>query len=185
MPTEVIVALVTLGGVMASVAVSYLLNQRQMHAQLDNLRYQVEQGFTEKLYEKRLEAYPLLYTIISGFAKQGLAGPISKKALDEFGEALNAWDSHYAIFCSAFTSYQMLNLRRAIRRFERAGQGISKTKMGKEITPLLFEVELAMKTELGVFASEGYHSPTQVRQGPHRPLKETIDDLRQASTEEQ
>ena len=104
------VTTVTLGGVIASVFVSYLLSQRQLHAQLDSLRYQVEQGFTEKLFEKRIEVYPEMYGILSAFSKQAVADGVNKKALDEFADRLNDWDSRNAIFCSAYTVRQMLEL---------------------------------------------------------------------------
>jgi hypothetical protein len=179
MPLEILVSLISLAGVIVSLLISYLVSNRQAKIQIESLRYQLAQSYTEKLYLKRLEVYPVLYEIISSFAKRIRHEAISQKELRAFAEKINEWDSKHALLTSAFTVQQLITLRKALRSLEVSGEErFSKDTLYKTVFPLILDLELAMKTELGVFASDGYHSPVKVR-----PLAEVLDSLRNVNRE--
>jgi hypothetical protein len=174
MPLEILVSLISLAGVVSSLLISYLVSNRQIRVQLESVRYQLAQSYTEKLYLKRLDVYPALYEIISRFAKRMRRENISQAEFNTFVEEVNAWDSKYALLVSAFAAQQLITLRKTLRALELSqGETLSKETLCETLFPLILELELAMKTELGVFASDGYHSPTEVK-----PLREVLDSLR-------
>jgi hypothetical protein len=174
MPLEILVSLISLGGVVVSLLISYLVSGRQIKAQIESLRYQMAQNYTEKLYLKRLEVYPALYEVISSFAKRIRREALSHREIKAFGEKIDEWDNKHALLASAFTVQQLIALRKALRTLEGSkDEKISKDVLYQTLFPLILELELAMKTELGVFASDGYHSPVEVRS-----LQDVLESLR-------
>ena len=161
MSSELVASLIALFGVIASVLVSFFVGQRQMKTQIDSLRIQVEQTYTSKLYEKRLEVYPLLFEIMSSFSKKIRdRGDITKKTLDDFVSQFNEWDSKHSIYTSELTLRQLIRMLRLIKSYKKSSEAkFSKRKLTSELLPQMLDLELTLKTELGVFSREGYHNP--------------------------
>jgi hypothetical protein len=73
----------------------------------------------------------------------------------------------------------LIALRKSLRSLEVLGEErFSKDTLYEKIFPLILDLELAMKTELGVFASDGYHSPAKVK-----PLDDVLESLRNLDRE--
>lgn len=161
MSPELIASVIALVGVIASVLVSFLVGQRQMKIQIDSLRVQVEQTYTSKLYEKRLEVYPLLFEIMSSFSKEIRdRGDITKKTMNDFASRFYEWDSKNFIYTSELTLRQLIRMLRLIRSYQNSEEKIySRRRLESELIPQMLELELTLKTELGVFSREGYHNP--------------------------
>jgi hypothetical protein len=177
MSMDILTALISLAGVITSIAISYLVSNRQIRVQIESMRYQLAQSYTEKLYLRRLDAYPCLYEIISDFAKRIRLEDVSLNDIRAFAETVSAWDSKYALLASAFTVRQLMALHKALREMEASREEtFSREMLHQRLFPLILELELAMKTELGVFASDGYHSPVEVK-----PLNTVLDSLRNTS----
>ena len=161
MSPELIASLIALVGVVASVLVSFLAGQRQIKTQIDALRIQVEQTYTSKLYEKRLEVYPLLFQIMSSLSKSIRdRSEVTKDEMDEFVSRFYDWDSKNSIYTSELTLRQLIRLLRLIRSYKNSEEKVySRRKLEIELVPQMMELELTLKTELGVFSREGYHNP--------------------------
>ena len=161
MSPELIASLIALFGVVVSVLVSLFVGQRQMKTQIDALRIQVEQTYTAKLYEKRLEVYPLLFETMSVFSKRIRdRGEITKKVMDEFVSRFYEWDSKNSIYTSELTLRQLIRMLRLLKSYKNSSETIfTKQKLKSELIPQMLDLELTLKTELGVFSREGYHNP--------------------------
>ena len=57
-------------GVFLSVSLSYITNVRQSKDEREKLRQDVLNGYGLKLFEKRMETYPILYTYITKMTKK-------------------------------------------------------------------------------------------------------------------
>lgn len=149
----------------------YAANSR---AELRRLQLQTHSEYADALLKARLEYYPELYSIVSEFVKQvwgfrsGRLGYVgaSGSQLQDLSSRVNDWDSKHAILMSMDTSGALWSLRKAVQEKVRCipSEDISLTLEEiayKDIGEKIAAVELAMKTDLGVFAVEEYLSLTR------------------------
>lgn len=162
MPQELIASLIAFIGVVISVIVSlFSTNQK--------IKKEIQQHFTSKILNKRLEYYPEFYSILSGFMKKIELDNYDQKDISDLIEKINKWDSQNALFFSGKTNIQVYDLRAELRRklslseqkFEEEKQldkeknkeREKKTKRPK-LKHYIGGAELALKGDLGIFVSE-------------------------------
>jgi len=63
--TDLIIAIVTLFGIIISVTLSFFINKYQNKIEL----LKIQSGFNEQLYSERMKAYLVIYELISAFVK--------------------------------------------------------------------------------------------------------------------
>lgn len=157
---ELISAVISLAGVLASAIISYFITRQQT----SQTEYQVRSAFTGKLYEKRLEIYPHLYHILSDLVKLARTKRLTQLAVEDAIKKMTEWDSRCAIFVSAVTHRQLILVRRVLSNLAILPE--SNLLLEETYGALLEAVsalEIALKTELGVFEVEGYHNPENVK----------------------
>jgi hypothetical protein len=164
MPAEIIAALIALTGVIVSVLLSYRTTVHQTNLEVSKYHEEVLQGFGAKLFEKRLEAYPILYSYLSKFIKVIEFGVPSKADIDELVCNMQDWDTHYAILFSAVTGRVSYETRKTAIQLgqmspEALKQWASCTTELQATKHKLAELEIALKNELGIYTFE---SPTQM-----------------------
>ena len=111
MPIEVITALIALGGVILSVIISYLTSQRQIKIEVEKHRAELRKVFGGKLYDRRFEVYPEVYSYLSKFIKVIRCGKINTEAVSELFNQLQEWDSKNSIVFSAYTGHVCASIR--------------------------------------------------------------------------
>ena len=138
-------------------------------AELRRLQLQTRSEYAEELLKTRLEVYPELYNVISEFIKHvwgfrsgdfGYVGATGAQ-LSELSTKISDWDSKHAILMSMEVSGALWLLRTAVQQ---KVSSIPKEDMNsiveegdfKNIGDKMVAVELALKTDLGVFAVEEY-----------------------------
>jgi hypothetical protein len=169
MSTEILVSLIALSGVIVSVVISYLASQRQIRTEINNSRLQIEHAYATKLFENRFNTYPQLFEITSSFAAKIRYGVIKKTDLDAFLEKIHVWDSKNSIFLSAITTKYLFRVIRLGHELQNSGNNaLARENLSEKFIPLLADLELSLKTELGVFSREDFHNPTEVK---------TLDDV--------
>ncbi len=164
MTPEITAALIALSGVLISVLVTVLINYRQTVNELTKLRTEVQQEFSRRLFEKRFEAYPKLYSGLSKFIKVIQFGKISNQSINELFDYFQEWDTQNAFLFSGYTgkiSYDVrLLLAELIKMSDDELQKAYETPEAlKELRHKMQELEIALKNELGIYA---YESPTTV-----------------------
>jgi len=161
-PTDITVALIALFGVIISVMISSVVSFRQTKQEIANLKLELQSRYTSKLFEKRLEVYPRLYKItvklIYAMNSGKLTPDLIKEALDEFYE----WDGENAIFVSLLTLQKMISFRRVLtKRLKTDIAHLNQPNIRKEFFNEALALEAAIKTEIGIFSTGGFHSPFQ------------------------
>lgn len=176
MSTEILASILALSGIVFSVLISYLSSRLQIKNELQKLRIEAESAYTSKLFEKRFEVYPKLFEITSSFAKKIRSGETTLPDYDSFVQQMYEWDNKNSIFVSPITLQELVEMLQLIRKSNKAFRknGISKKDLREEFIPQLTDLELSLKTELGVFARGGYHSPAEIKR-----LKDYLNSDRQ------
>jgi len=168
MPQEVIASIIAFIGVVISVIVSlFSTNQK--------IRKEIQQHFTGKILDKRLECYPEFYSFLSTFMKKLEVNKYDQKDISNLIDQINKWDSQYALFFSGKTNIKIYDLRAELRRklslseqeFEeekKLDQERSEKKKQIFINLKQFSrtklkhyiggAELSLKGDLGIFVSE-------------------------------
>jgi hypothetical protein len=157
MSETTISSLVALAGVLMSVVVSLLVSLRQTRLETQKLREEYLRQYAGKLFEKRLEAYPVLSrAVVSVIQKVNLSGSLSVEDINKLSQALIEWDAQNAIFTSAnaqqiihrlhhllsdLGKMESSNLQKVLNNSEPLGQ----------VKQRLLGLILALKNDLGIY----------------------------------
>ena len=158
MRNEIIVALIAFGGVFLSVVFSLITSLRLTKTELQKIRTELLQLYSDKLLDKRLDVYPRLYQLTSDFLKmiEFESEKFTQTKLREFRDELTKWDSEYAIFLSKNAGGKLYDFRkRIIEEFNNKKEGELRSQ--DLINSLITQVEgleVALKNDLGVYKVE-------------------------------
>lgn len=161
MGIEFTVALISLSGVLISALVSLVVSKKRIQSELDKLRLEMHHGFADRLHAERLSSYPAAYFEVETYVKS-----IQQKILDFDGfcshfQILDSWHSNKGYLLSSasnrvFYSYLRRARRIADRKAEAFHDRISDDEKRRELIRRSWELELALKNDLGVFRVEFY-----------------------------
>lgn len=164
MSVQVVAAVIALAGVLVSAGVAFVVSRRQTAVQIRNLRVQLAHEYTSRLFQKRLEVYPDLYKILHDLGEAGREGPLPERSIEEVLSQLHAWDGRNAVFLSAYTLKQLIRLRALLARAQKRGcLDTRNSRVRSRLVRTLINLEIALKTELGVFSTGGYHNPSELK----------------------
>ncbi|RLE44696.1 hypothetical protein DRJ25_06475 [Candidatus Woesearchaeota archaeon] len=152
MSNELLVALISLSGVLVSVFVSVLISLRATNTELQKLRTEIQQTYTNKVLEKRIETYPALYCLLSDFAKKSWLKTFSQNEINSLYHDTNKWHSKNSILFSAQTnvvSYRFFGVLRKLKNKEWSSDNLHEFVNGS-----LAEFELALKSDIGIYIVE-------------------------------
>lgn len=152
MDPSVMSGLISLGGIGLSGLVAYFVATRQ-----------IEQKYSELLYQRRLNCYPDLYEIVSEFVKRISFDEVTRDQIVSFAAKLDSWDSKYAILLSPAATEAIYDLRYVFRDFiDREGLTFDEQNTQQLIRKSNL-LENALKTELGVYSRNRFHNPKTVK----------------------
>ncbi|MCI5160631.1 MAG: hypothetical protein D3917_01125 [Candidatus Electrothrix sp. AX5] len=127
---------------------------------LRRFRVEMEQKYTQPLFEKRLGVYPRLYSIISGFAKKSNIGIATNLDIKRAVEEIDQWDSSYAIFASDDLIGKLSEMRYEFHQLSKLSDtDLKSIEMRKKIFDIIRSVEISLQQEIGIFATKGFHNP--------------------------
>lgn len=156
MDTNVVTAIIALSGVILSVLLSFASSKRTLRIELEKVYRTIEQGYASRLFDKRIDAYLIIFQLLSDFVKFIRYDESEKLSLKEFLNKLNEYDSNHGILFSNDTGLKFHLLRKHIRFFVKNNKVIDEL-ISDEKTGILEKigaVEIALKNELGIFAVE-------------------------------
>jgi len=163
MNEETIAAFISFVGVVFSALLAFVIGGKQARAEIGKARLEIEAIYQEKLYETRLKVYPQLYEILGDLGGKILEGSAKIEDVQSTWNAIRVWDRQNTLFLSPFSTKTMIALRQVIIPMSKLPQdGFSKTKQKKELLPALIDMQMCIKTELGVLHAESFHSPVQL-----------------------
>ena len=159
MAPEIIVTIITGAGVILTVIVSSFFNWKKVNVELNSLKQQNQLTYATQLLEKRHELYPALYNTIIQFINSVRAKDIKRENLIELYHELTAWDQTNSIFLSARSQFRFFELLKSIRTIVNEGKGHPTWSERQKILENIRKVELALKSDLGVFVVEFSGAP--------------------------
>ncbi len=160
MHEKYLTALISIIVVVISVSVSVYIGNMNNETQFERFRVEMEQKYTQPLFEKRLEVYPGLYAIISGFAKKSNIGVATNLDVIEAIEKIDQWDSSFAIFASDDLIGKLSEMRYEFHQLKKLSDtDLKKKDVRREIFNMIRNVEISLQQEIGIFASKGFHNP--------------------------
>jgi len=166
MESQIFGYLIAFVGVVLSVLVSYVTGRRSANIEIQKMRTEIQQEFSRRLFEKRMDVYPILYSYLSDFTKVLQFGNLSQRDVDRLFKSYQEWDSLNAILFSARTGKLSYDLRLKLSELTKMTDKQFRETYGtveslKELRKQIQQLELALKSELGIY---GFESPTNVKE---------------------
>ena len=161
-PTS-IAAGIALIGAMVSAFVAYAVARKQTSTELRKARIQADTQFFHALFAKRLELYPELYGVLSDVGLAVVEKRVTSQLLAASLKDIQAWDRKHALLLSPLSTRSLIELRRVISAMaDDVAVDPSRTQVRERLRPLLIELQLSLKNEIGVMQADGFHNPSQV-----------------------
>ena len=156
MTTEIIVALLTL---FSSLVVAFITSMRVASTESQKLRIEIQQTYANKLLERRLDTYPTINELLSSFIKEIRLGPLSKNRLQEFRSQIELLDTKHSVLFSAHTGVVFHRFLMTLAILAEDSDGALEKRFAdneevREFRHRIEEVELALKTDLGIYVVE-------------------------------
>jgi hypothetical protein len=149
MSDSILASFIALSGIVISALISFLVSRRQIDLQIQNQLH----SYSAKLFERRLEAYPKMYSTLSAFAKAAKNKSLAKKNISQTIKDLDDWDSNNALLLGQSTVVQLARFEGALRGWLKlTDKELQSSDFIKEIVKRVIAIEHALKLELGVFS---------------------------------
>lgn len=165
MPKELLPSLIALAGVAVSIIASVLVSVRQSKIEIKKLKTDLQMAYANKLVDKRMEAYPILFKLMSNFEKAIRSGTVDTTTVNTLLDNISDWNSSYSLFTSSYTIRRYIYFRSSIEWLKQnpdvdpprqnsdaeiKSQLLDK-ELRKEMIGYMRELETALKHDLGVF----------------------------------
>ena len=149
--------------------VSFVVSSVQSNTSAANLRVEVEQRYNQKLYEKRLEAYPLLYQATSDLGKDLELPELPYSLFAKSRQRIDQWDSQHAVLTSPSVIALLLQLRNTLTdmAMARKQDALVSRADREQVFEAALRLEQAVRNEIGVYAIGGFHNAAIKEQYPH------------------
>jgi hypothetical protein len=159
----IIAALISLTGVILSVAASLLASHFQIGAKIKEIRYEINREYAKNLNMERLKQYPAVYKEL-----EELAFSIQQRSLNRDGfveriDAIRRWYAEFGLLLGAVSNSRMYPFLRYMSSASRASNEavharIENHEKRKLLVQKCWSVQLALKNDIGVFGVE-FHDP--------------------------
>lgn len=163
----IIPSIIALFGVLISVVISLkrtrLLANTEMkksealvNTEIKQLRVDIQNLYTDKLLEKRLEVYPKLYSILSDFIKEIQFGNVTLSTINNLKNNIEKWDSENSFYLSGGATAKIYAFRRfVITELLLKNEEELKDKDYLEVMRnKAGDVEVALKNDVGIYKVE-------------------------------
>jgi hypothetical protein len=160
MDSTIIAAIIASAGAVASALIAFIVSKRQVAMALDTARLQTQTLFLGKLYDKRLHVYPALYETLAELGDKIAYTGIDIDDLSTCWERVREWGKDNSLYLSPLSVTKMIYLRRLFYSFIKARDvAVSRNKQKAQILPALIDLQMSLKTELGILHADSFHNP--------------------------
>ena len=175
MQPELIIAIIS---GLITLLVSFFVAMYQSRSEFRKMAQQLEEKYTTSLFNKRLEAYPLLFRIVSQLSNAIEQGNQSKQQLADFQGQFDDWLSSYAILLTRSTAEILWRYHGyLIDLLEQYRDEMMPEEEWIEIRNVHVTIGKFLRAELGVFDTKPAGTPEIEK--PH--VKELLEKLGQRS----
>lgn len=156
-------SIIALSGVVISALISSLIANRTAKLQITRIRYEIQHSKAEKLTEKRLEAYPSLYTLLNRLNFLIRDNNLNVEEFEQINDLMNEWYLKNGIYLSSKCNTMFWVFLKKFRKLCRGGSESITDSLGvyeqrKKFVGTLESIELELKNEIGVYEIE-YFDP--------------------------
>ncbi len=155
----------TIISALISAGIAWFTVQRSFRTESNKLKLGVQQKLMEQLVSARLLVYPQLYLLLSELVKEFQNETISSIILSDTFNKIEAWDSHHAILLGPDTSNTCYDFRQALRNIINIISETNiddKTQVLHELFLKVTELELALRSDIGVYGIELEKAPNEL-----------------------
>lgn len=147
----------------ATIVVYFCISIKRNRTELKMIQIQLEQKYSTSLFEKRIELYPSLSEILSGYQKKILYGDNTEENFMVFIKELDSWNTKNSIFFTQETAEFSSDSRRFFRVFLNKiknqnasdSNGKLKNKLSKDewiaIYQVLGDFEISLRADIRMF----------------------------------
>ncbi|MCP4405995.1 MAG: hypothetical protein GY801_52970 [bacterium] len=153
--------------ILASVIITTLKNRSELH----KIHAELEQQYTKTLFEKRIEVYPKLFSVLSGFNKLIEYETQSREKLIEVQQLLDGWNNEYAIFITRATSSIAYRYRYYLKDLLSHDQITEKD--WADIRQIHVAFEKSLRAEIGLYSTQPAGYSAYERDDMDKIFKET------------
>lgn len=140
--------------------VAIVVSRRQIRNEFAKASLHVDATYRAKLYERRLSSYPEFSKHLSELSAVIRSERLPTALVRDTWKFVRGWDGANSIFMSPLSMQAMVALRKQlIALSECQDEFVSNNKSRGSLLPTIIEMQLALKTELGVMHLDGYHNP--------------------------
>ena len=157
--------LIPIFSVLLSGIVGLTVAKIQIQAALKKLDVEYRRKAIEQLHQKRMEVYPILYSILLAFIKNRFNRELVYEDLAKLLQNFDEWEISNSIFVSPIG---LEKIERAKKLFKEVlNRSSQKQKLSnnsiKKIVPELYSLQMTLKTELGVLDADCFHNPKKIK----------------------
>jgi multisubunit Na+/H+ antiporter MnhE subunit len=151
---EFLAAIVAL--ISAAVSVMSTIYANRLLAKLKRIevQLQIRREMANKLLECRIEHYPELFERLSNFVKKIDYETLCVEDVKDLLDDVNRWDSRNAIFYTSDTAYTSNNMRKFLAKILKSSGQETGFDLGSEIKNIrekVVEIEIALRSDLGIY----------------------------------
>jgi hypothetical protein len=152
--SKIITAAIAAAGVVISAFVAWIVAIRSSRTELRKQELALYQSYASTLQKERLKAYPIAYKLASNCLKTFTRSELTKEYLNRMLEDFQKWDSENSILLSNQSASVAFNFQSILSTLLVDGSEVIPSKSLHELAEYCEKLELALKTDLGVFAVE-------------------------------
>jgi hypothetical protein len=147
----------------AGIVVYFYISINRNRTELKMIQIQLEQKYSTSLFEKRIELYPSLSEILSGYQKKILYGDNTEENFMVFIKELDIWNTKNSIFFSRetakFSSGSRLFLRSFLNKIKNQNASDSNGKLKNKLSEkdweaiyqVLGDFEISLRADIRMF----------------------------------
>jgi len=156
------VTLIVLSGIIASAFISYIVSSRQAESAVNKLAVEFETRYNQKLYEKRLDAYPSLSKALNDLGRDLRQVDLTYSRLKSSLEEIDRWDGSYAILLNTSAAANILELQNILDGYSIFDPDyVPNAQVDRESREAIFNaalrLEKQLKKDIGIYDTEGYY----------------------------
>ena len=153
-------AIMSVIGIVISVTASLIVGKMNNATQFEQFSKEMEQKYTEPLFQKRIEVYPKLYSIVSGLAKKSNKGIATIEDVKNTTQLVDDWDNKNAIFASNTLIEKLADFRYDLHEWSSLeNEQLKASDVRLSMFDKIREIEVSLQQEIGIFATKGFHNP--------------------------
>lgn len=152
----IISSVIAFCGVVLTLIITNKRSKSLIDAEFQKIKTQILQSYGDRILQKRMEIYPLLYSILSSFQKKVQFGKLTVSDVSEFKNKIEEWDSPNALFLSDKAQRRVYDFRKYVNTelVKMSNQELNNKDFLEQLRIEIRNVETILKNDIGIYKWE-------------------------------